>query len=62
MEYNLSQSMVEPFPKIVYPKKPLLKLESENEDNGGHSVYKMDTLLNKPTEDDIGNVKLKLSN
>lgn len=62
MEYNLSQSMVEPFPKNVDPKKPLLKLVSENEDNGGHSVYKMDTLFNKPTEDDIGNVKLKLSN
>ena len=62
MEYNLSHSSVGSFPRNVDSNKPILKLETVKEDNGSPTAYNVDTFAHKPTEDELSNVKLRISN
>ena len=62
MEYNLSHSSVGSFPRNVDSKRPTIKLELVKEENASPTAYNLDMFAQKPTEDDLGTVKLRISN
>lgn len=57
LEYNLSQSLVEPFPKNTDPSKAS-RLTTIKEDNPSPPGLSPEALQEKPTTEDIGTVKL----
>lgn len=65
LEYNLGNSSPEQFLRNLVEDKPVTKTISPlvelSEANCQH-IYAADSLHNKPTEDDIGNVKVRVSN
>lgn len=65
LEYNLGNSSPEPFSKNIADTKPVAKTimpQVELAESNCQQNYAVDTLHNKPTEDDIGNVKVRVSN